>query len=345
MSPIKENQKTNHTTFKEIRMIAIQSPFISGDNDDIIELPVNMSARNIFTTGIVYYNNYSPVYIPIDGTRLSIEGMDNDAHNNIGDISQLILKYRLGKKEKIALNVSPNDAYFIRDYKVIIVKTNNTYRVKFFVYPIWISEKKGYSLKFYLMNLDRNILDEITDLVKLHKTSQPFNPLKYNKTQQLTYTVNLMDVSPAFISYIHTQTFSLLLLSNPIDIASTPWEVCNENIATPITYGQCISAFKVPDTDNKITIANGCGLVDEWLECTYIKTMPLVNTTNELCPIPPTHIEVRYGGESIIKSIKEYNSVFEFTKPVELYGNIEVIFLKVINGGYFNLAIACMTVR
>jgi len=196
------------------------------------------------------------------------------------------------------------------------------------------------------MNLDRNVLFDVTNIIGISTNSSSFNPLGYGITQRITFSIELSSVSGIYNSYLHVQTVDIVLRGPCNDTSlSNIWEVGNQVPSTVPYYGTNLRATLDNTNNKKITIDNGITTVDQFISRLYSSTSPLFNPVTETSPIEPTDIEVRWGNDKITVPIEEYNKVFEFTTAVTQYANIEVVFLKLTSSGYLQLSVACLTVR
>lgn len=331
---------------KYITQIFLKSPFINASQQNEIDYPMNLPLTSFNPIGVVQYNDSSQVEYPIDGDKFKIFGLDQFMSTIIGHRVPLVLSYRMDASEAALASVDSVNYYVTRPYSLVVSNANTSYNVKIFTYPVWVDALNGYRLKSYLMNLDRNILIDITNLITITDNSPSFNPLAYGITQRITFSVELSTVSGIYNHYVHLQTVDIVLRGPASDYNLTNiWEVSNQIPATMPFYGTGLKASIDSVTHTKIRIDNNIATLQEFLNKVYKTTNPLTNPTTEAAPIIPTHIEVKAGSQSLTVPIEQYTDEFIFQSAIAMYTNIDVIFLKQSINGYLKLAIANLTVR
>ena len=331
---------------KYITNIFIKSVFIDTAQSTEINYPVNLPIPSFNPIGVVQYNDGSQVEYPVDGDKFRLYGLDQFVSTIIGHKVPLVLSYRMDSTESALASVDSDHYYVTRPYTLVVSNPNRSYNVKLFVYPVWVDGINGYSYKAFLMNLDRNILYEVTNIISIATNSPSFNPLAYGITQRITFSLDLANVSGIYNHFLHIQTVDIILRGPATDSSvMNIWEVGSQVPTTVPYYGTNLKAVRDPATNTKIEIHNNIQTVDEFITKFYRSTIPLFNPVTELEAPVPTHIEVRYLNETVLKPISDYKEIFTFTVPVPMYSNVEVIFHKETISGYLKLSIASLTVR
>ena len=331
---------------KYITNIFIKSVFIDTAQSTEINYPVNLPIPSFNPLGVVQYNDGSQVEYPVDGDKFRLYGLDQFVSTIIGHKVPLVLSYRMDSTESALASVDSDHYYVTRPYTLVVSNPNRSYNVKLFVYPVWVDGINGYSYKAFLMNLDRNILYEVTNIISIATNSPSFNPLAYGITQRITFSLDLANVSGIYNHFLHIQTVDIILRGPATDSSvMNIWEVGSQVPTTVPYYGTNLKAVRDPATNTKIEIHNNIQTVDEFITKFYRSTIPLFNPVTELEAPSPTHIEVRYLNETILKPISDFKDIFVFSVPVPMYSNVEVIFHKETISGYLKLSIASLTVR
>lgn len=331
---------------KYITNIFMKSAFISVSQPDDVNYPVNLPLASFNPIGVVQYNDGSQIEYPVDGDKFKLYGLDQFVSTIIGHKVPLVLSYRMDANEAALDSVKNNNYYITRPYTLKVSNPNTSYNVKLFIYPVWINEINGYSYKAFLMNLDRNVLFDVTTLVNLASNSPTFNPTAYGITQRLIFSINLVNVSGIYNNFLHVQTVDIVLrgrANEPTNI--NIWEVGTQ-VPTSIPYfGTNLRATRDNVVNNRVHIHNNFNTVEEFITNLYRNTIPLFNPNTELKAPEPTHFEIRYLDESIIVPINEYNNRFTFNTNIIMFSNIEIIFLKQTISGYLKLSVSSLTVR
>lgn len=331
---------------KYITQIFMKSAFINTSQPDEINYPVNLPLASFNPIGVVQYNDGSQIEYPVDGDKFRLYGLDQFVSTIIGHKVPLVLSYRISQNEAALASVKSDNFYVTRPYTLKVSNPNTSYNVKLFVFPVWVNEASGYSYKAYLMNLDRNVIFDVTTLVSLASNSPTFSPTAYGVTQRLIFNINLSNVSGIYNNYLHVQTVDIILrgpANNPSNI--NIWEVGTQVPSSTPVYGTNLRATRDTLLNRKVSISYNIQTVGEFITKLYRHTLPLFNPMTETEAPEPTHIEVKYLNESIIVPISQYNDIFTFNTDITLYSNIDIIFLKETVSGYLKLSVASLTVR
>lgn len=331
---------------KTITNIFIKSVFINETSPGEINYPVNLPIPSFSPIGVVQFNDGSQIEYPVDGDKFRLYGLDQFVSTIVGHRVPLVLSYRMDAGESALASVESDGFYVTRPYTLVVSNPNRSYNVKLFVYPVWVDGVNGYRYKAFLMNLDRNILYDVTNVISLAANSTSFSPLAFGITQRLTFTVDLAKVSGIYNNYLHVQTVDIILRGAPTDTSVTNiWEVGSQVPTTVAYYGTNLRAEKDGVTGTKVTIHNNISTVAEFISKLYRTTLPLFNTLTESEAPDPTHIEVRYLDENFIVPISEYTHQFVFANPIPTFANVDIVFLKETISGYLKLSVASLTMR
>ena len=331
---------------KYITQIFLKSVFIDTTQSQDINYPVNLPVTSFNPIGVVQYNDGSQVEYPVDGDKFRLYGLDQFVSTILGHRVPLVLSYRMDAHESALASVDTDNAYVTRPYTLVVSNPNRSYNVKLFVYPVWVDSVNGYKYKAFLMNLDRNVLFDVTSLVTLATNSPSFNPMAYGITQRLTFCIELSRVSGIYSTFLHVQTVDIILRAPANDSSATNiWEVGSQVPTTVPYFGTNLRATRDPSTGTKIRVGNNLSTVSEFVNKLYRTTMPLFNPVTELEAPEPTHMEVVYLNQAILAPISGYNGEFIFDNQVPQYANVEVVFYKETIQGYLKLGVVSLTVR
>lgn len=331
---------------KYITQIFLKSVFIDTMNSNEIHYPVNLPVPSFNPIGVVQYNDGSQIEYPVDGNKFRLYGMDQFVSTIVGHKVPLVLSYRMDENESALASTDTDNHYITRPYDLIVSNPNRSYNVKLFVYPVWRDAINGYGYKAFLMNLDRSILYDVTNLISLATNSASFSPLAYGITQRLTFTIDLAKVSGIYNHFLHVQTVDIILRGPANDPSVTNiWEVGSQVPTTTPYFGTNLRAQRDNVTGAKVRIDNNLPTVQRFVQEFYRTLSPLFNPLTELEAPEPTHIEVCYLNEVIRVGISDYRQEFVFSTPIPLYSNVDIIFYKETISGFLKLGIASLTVR
>jgi hypothetical protein len=330
---------------KYITEIFMKTVFADSTQPEIINYPVNLPIKSFNPIGVVQYNDGSQIEYTVDGDKFTMYGLDQFVSTITGHRVPLVLSYRMDSTEAATADVTVQGDSVTRGYDLVVSTPNRSYNVKLYVYPVWVDAVTGYNFRVYLMNLDRNILFDVTNHIGIATNSPAFNPLGYGVTQRIIFTLDLSKVSGIYNSFLHVQTVDIVL-RGPVTSAelATPWEVWSQVPSTIPYFGSGIRATVDNVTNKKLTLI-GPDTVEEFINLAYTTTAPLYNTVTELKAPAPTHIEFIHKGEVVLKPISDYNREVVFQSVIPKYSNIEVVFYKETINGYLKLSLGVFVVR
>lgn len=275
--------RTTDASLKYITGIAMKSPFMSASNPKLLQFPINMPVLNLNLMGVVSYSDGSKLEMPIDGTKFSIYGLDNFVSSVQGQKIPLVLSYALSPGEYSYVGEPSPNKHISEAYEATTLKADGAYSVKLFAYPVWVNALSGYRLEFFLYNLNRAQVYNVTNLVELATNSAPFNPTEYGIVQKLAYALDLNKVDSQFAAYRHVQTFEIVLLTNGDLNGQDNWTIGFSPGQDP-RYGVGLEAIaQFENTNNwKLNLSSGCTTEDEWLDKVFYASQPLYDPYSEL---------------------------------------------------------------
>lgn len=287
---------------KFVRNISLVSDFISISDSRLLEYPVGMTiASDSLRARVLYSDGSSLENLPIDGNRIVIHGLDDLISSESGHTNEILLAYNLGGDE-VAEDVSmvgPNRS-ISQVYRARAITNDDDiiYTVKLFVIPTWISGgSPRWSLRYFLYNLERMDIFEVTNFIEPAAGSALFNGTAYGVSQNLGVVVNLQDASNRYRYYRHVQQFNITLNAAASNSGSASYWTLK--YSSDVLYGQGKKATVVNDPVNagrkRVRVDNGYTILSEWINDMYTSLTPLVNTRIESSVPQPTHVRVRIG--------------------------------------------------
>ena len=323
--------------------INLECPFISTTLARTIEFPLNIPITALNLIGVVNYSNGESVRMPVDGTKFKVFGLEQYVSTIVGQTIPLVLAYNLSVGEAAYAGVSASGNMITEGYTMKTTNPNNAYTVKLFGYPVWISDVIGYSVKWYMLNLDRNIFFDVTGMVSFATSTGAFDPKAYGILQRKQVSINLRDISGSFKPYIHSQVVDITLNSPPSG-RSTPWLVATDYVPGRLNYGANAVAILSAGTTNVINIsASNLNYVD-WLNSVYYNTWPLINPSIETSPPEPTHFQIMQGVSLVEFPITNWNLPLNVTFSPAINSTIGIKFIRRTGSGDLQLSIGSMLV-
>ena len=201
----------NHAT-KYVTDIRIDSPFLSENDDTVIEVKRNLTLSSLSLFAIVTYNDNSQSQrLPVGGDKFKLLGADAfTATNDLQEID-VTLVYNLADDEGAINTTGTKERKKTKKYTLRTMPSDAAYSVKLFVIPVWNSKNARWTLRYKLYDLRRESTLDVTDLVE-ENIDYKFNPNLYNQKQTVQVAINLMNVGPQYQFYRPPQMFYITLI-------------------------------------------------------------------------------------------------------------------------------------
>jgi hypothetical protein len=278
---------------------------------------------------VVNYSDGSKLRMPIDGTKFTMHGLENYIATIQGQEVPLVLTYRLSEGEySYILTPSPSKHISV-PYKAVTLRNDGAYSVKLFAYPVWINALSGYRLEYFLYNLERQEVFNVTQYIEQAAGARAFNPIEFGVVQSIGVAVDLNRVDTSFAAYRHVQNFDITLISNANMHGQTNWTVGFTPGQNP-PYGPDIRAIStfINVGNWQLDIRCGAATQTEWLNRVFYATQPLFDDQTEERAPEPNFFIVRSAGSSVELPISMWNSIITTTASPPDGGLITIEFIR-----------------
>lgn len=319
--------RTTDASRKYVMSIHLESPFLNETDDRLLEFPVNMPVSALPLVGVVTYSDGSVSRQAVDETKFHLYGLNHFIATVVGQRVPLVLSYKLSADE-FAYGASPgNQKHISEKYNATTTEFEESFAIKLFGYPTWIDDVNGYRMEFFLYNLNRQEVFNVTPHVALSSNSQMFDPTRYGVNQRVSYVVDMSKVDDRYPVYKHVQTMEVALMA-PGNEDTTNWTIGFSPNQDP-HYGHDLAArVRFVDTDNwKLMLDNGFNSKEEWLREVFYRTQPLYHPGIEPEAPAPNYFVVVLDRRRIECHIDNWNR--ELTISNDL-GEGETLYLEFI---------------
>lgn len=321
--------RTINQESKTITNIDLVSPYLSTTDRSLLQYPLNMPLQSDMLQGRVTYSNGDAALLPVDGTKFKLLGIDSFIATEVGQTFNLQLVYTLSNGE-YAVGVSQPlpERVLKQPYRIQTVESDDAYMLKLFFVPVWDNTTNAWVLNYYLYNIERTQIIDVTSYIEVGSQSARFNGTKYDAPQNLTVSLNMASLGTSYKYYRHVQNFTIQLygpgnnslVSNYFYIRYTNDTLFGQGMVARITADPEVI------TDWRVDVANGYTIVKEWLDKVYSVLSPLYYPNVESAPPEPTHVRVRIGNSwmreipiaDILKPITGVNAGVAQGQPVRL---------------------------
>lgn len=330
------------TPQKYIADITLKSVWLSSSQANLLEYPLNIPLDGLNMVGVVVYSDGSTLELPVDGTKFAMYGLTDWVPSVPDESTPLVLRYSLSGNEKALAGTGVNNSMITKPYTIKTINPNNSIAVKLFGYPVWVSDAVGYMVRWFLLNLERNIYYEVTDFVKWSERTGPYDPKLFGILQRKEVYLNLRDVSGAFIPFVHPQMVDFWLISPP-NVGPTPcWKVATKSNDQYPMFGEKVYGLK---KNNLVNFGAGCAGQAEWLDQYYWRSLPMVNPQEEVKAPTPTHFIVTLGGTSTEWSIADWNSDLSVATSPTAGSTAIIRFIRRMAAGDLQLSYAAALIK
>lgn len=327
---------------KFVSFISLESPFLSPTVSNLLEYPLNVPANGLNMIGVVNYSDGSKLRLPVDGTRFKMLGLDQFVSNNEGQEFKLVLQYALGNNESAENVSSYNNKTINEPFKLITVNSNLSYSVKLFGYPVFVNTNVGYTLKWFLFNMDRNMFFDVTPYIRFNQSKGYFDGKQYGVLQKKSVSVNLKDISTGFKNYTHVQLIDIVLNGDPGSVGNE-WNVLHSSVLGKVPYGNNVFATKIEFS--KISLKSGHADFSSWVNDFYSLIYPLFNQVNEFEVPQPTHFIIMNKGVENEYDITNWDKTLTITNDVDIYSTLFIRWIKRTSSGDLELGISAVLVK
>lgn len=338
--------RRGNTPVRRIASIELRCAYLSTTEENRIRIPTGTNIASVAMMCRLNYESGAYLDIPIDGTKVRIQGLEESVSSSPGWLRDIILYYYLGEGE-VYIGSDSNDGKSLRKlYKVEVDPTQETYGFKLFVFPTWVDANNGYSLLSFLHDYDHSQVYDVTGMVELTSNSGEWDPLKYGVKQYLRMALDVEKVDPRYSTYRHVQTLQFTLMAPGTQDVDNHWRVYFEDGQAP-AYGDGCRAVLTYVSSQVWSgdLSCGAGSLDEWLDKLYYRTLPLFDPTTEQVPMVPTHFIYTLRGQRYRHPISDWNKVIQ-VKTGGQQGETSVIhFISSQNGVDLYLATSGLFVQ
>lgn len=280
---------------KHVTDISLITPYLSDTDDLLIEIPLGMSTQSASFVGKVTYNDGSSVTYPVDGTKFAAHGFDTYVASRIGDTLPIVLRYQLSGTENANMVQTVEGVHFTnKQYTLKTIESDSRYSLKLFVLPTWNSVETAWELTFWLYNLSRDMVIDVTRLIEYSVNSTPFNGRSYANAQRIVATFNIDKLGPSYVYYRHVESFEITL-NQPVTNTRVSAYYELKYDSDSIVGGNAIARVSGPTNNHTLDISNGFVDHNAVLDVWYYSSQPLVYPFNEDSAPVPTHVRIIIG--------------------------------------------------
>jgi len=279
---------------KYVRAIALESTHLSAADRQVIEFPLNVTVESLPLTAVAYYSDGTQYRSTIDNNRFKLHGLRDYIATEVGQEFPMVLAYNLADNEVAVTGVISANRRLVMDYIARTVTADGAYEVKLFAFPVWVNAATGYKMEYWLYNLDRQLLFNVTPYMELGVNSNPFDPKAYGTVQTITMALDLNKIDGRFPVFRHVQIFRIALLASG-DGSQVNWEMYQ----TPEQangFGRNLYADLQYKNTNVWTLrlALGSTTSTQWLQKLFYNLNPLYDADSEDKAPQPTHFVVQF---------------------------------------------------
>ncbi|QAX96102.1 hypothetical protein [Vibrio phage vB_VmeM-Yong XC32] len=296
-------------TTKYIDRVSLKSDLISSSETDLILNTIGTPISSALFKGVLHYNNGDSVEMNIDGTKMVLDGVVGFDTSYAGRPRNVVLKYYPGANEPFingSIGVTPVVSAI---YRLANVVRGDSFALKVFIVPEWDSANTRYNFRYWVINLDGDLLTEVTSDVTAVRNSdgQPIAGTDFTNEQEISLSLDMETVSPSvYAGYVHTQTFKITV-DQPGAISGQKWLLDYVGDGSNV-YGQDLAA-STNLGGTELNVGLGEAVQATWLTKLYRSAEPLYDPAVLTEAPTPTHFTVMYDGAETAKiSVNDYFS-------------------------------------
>lgn len=331
---------------KIIESIYLETPWLSTSDPDTVRYPINLPLRGFNLKGCVRYTNGDIAKYPVDGNKFSIDGLQDYVSTIEGMQVKTVLRYNLSREEfAVGVKGSPDRQYKTRPYTFITERADGVYSVKLYCYPVWIDDVNGYRLQWFLSNMDRSDILDVTPYVRINENTAPWNPTQYGSTQRLSVSLDLSKANAQYRAYIHVQVVDIVLYRPGLDEMGTRWTVAFELGQVPPYGRDNFAQLEIVNANlSYLSIGMGEKTVEDWLERLFYLTKPLYDMRSEARSPAPNMFNLVVNGFKTEYRIEQWNSKLTVNTLIKNGDTVYIEWIKRIPSNDIMLGISGVSV-
>lgn len=342
--------RTVDASKRYITNLELVSSFIDPSDRTLLKYPLNMVKQSdAYYARLTYSNGEVSNPLLVDGNKIKLLGIDSFIASQPGQLTKLTLTYTLGNDEYAMETSAPlPNRVKQTEYRLLTTETDASYSVKIYVVPRWNAATLKWELGYWLYDLERDMIEDITSKIEYGANSAVFVGDNYTTPQELVVAFNMANLGPSFVYYRHVQTFTISLYGPGANRQST--EYWNIKYSNALDYGKGMVAYVTNDSNPntyRIDISNGHTSLTEWLRYHYKSLSPLFLTNTEEEAPTPTHVRLRIGATWVreIEIAKVLTSVTDVATQIIHGQAIRLEYIKKTNDSDLELALGSLTAR
>lgn len=293
-----------------VKSIELVSPWFTNSlTPQTLYVPVNLMLVSIVFMAKITYSDGTSDTVPVNGydgvSGFTLHGIDTFKPTAPNQKGSMVLSYKFEEGEEAAIAQPGQPDHMSVEYEIVAVAVDGAYTPRLYIYPYWTAS--GFKLKFFLGDLTRKFMIDVSAFVKLNRNSPAFSGTAYGVEQTLTFNLNLSEVSFAFNNWTFTQTV-VITLYNEGTSSLRKWDIQN---STMLPAFENLEILYIPQVDGTQRAKfNGFTTVDNFLARAYYGIDPSYSNLREEGPLVPTHMKlIRENGESVTVPVGSFNNL------------------------------------
>lgn len=322
--------------------ISLESVWLTGT--DTLEYPLNIPMDALNLIGVVRYSDGTTLKLPVDGGKFAMFGLQDRLASIPGQPKDLVLRYLMSPGEQGNASTGVIGQYITKPYRIVTTNPNYSIAVKLFAFPFWNSSLNEYRLRWWMLNLARNVWFEVTSHVEFSPLTGPFDPTLYGTMQRKRVSINLRNVSNAFIAFNHPQIVDIVLNSQPRPTdTQAAWTVATESSDQYPRYGHQVYARRTGP--GSVNLQAEFDEYDDWLEAYFHQLRPLLDVTTEVAVPRPTHFIITHGTTVTEWSVANWNQNIAIGTAVSANDTVMIRWIRRTAQGDLQLAVGATMVK
>ena len=330
---------------RTVTHVSLISPYLSAVNPNVLEVPINvqLNALNIFAQ--VHYSDGS-ISDPQSITgKFALLGIEQFAGVSPSQDARLTLRYTLDNDEPASAATTADGKFVTAAYRLVTTPQQGAFTIKLAGYPSWNATEHAYRMHWFLTDLNRQTMLNVTSQVYYNESSDVFDGTKFGQIQRLSVRINLRDISLSYPSFVHPQIQNVTL-DKAGDQPGPNWRVAFDINQTPL-FGTTLYARAAMITQNlwRVNVRFGAANFQEWLERIYYDSRPLYDARVENRPPQPTHMVIFRDNVRTEVPIDQWDKEFQVSVNFSTASNIQIQFIQKKDNATLILGVIAMPVK